>query len=121
MLRFSSTPESRRGTGLTVRLAFDPQRKCRIEKGFDFLGCHFRPEALRVATATIQKFVERVTRLYEQKRTRQGDPDALGQYVRRWLRWLGGGLVRSDCREPTGQSAPRRIPPANVGPARLSG
>lgn len=40
----------------------------KIEKGFDFLGYHFSPEGLTVAQQTIERFVVRVTRLYEQGR-----------------------------------------------------
>ena len=49
----------------------------RIEKGFDFLGYHFSRDGLTVAEDTLKRFVERVTRLYEQER---------GLYVRRWFR-----------------------------------
>ena len=38
----------------------------RIERGFDFLGYHFGPAGLAVAQATIERFVERAARLYEQ-------------------------------------------------------
>jgi len=64
----------------------------RIEKGFDFLGDHFSPERITVAAATVQRFVARATRLYEQER---GKPEGfllLGWYVRRWVRWVAGGL-----------------------------
>ncbi len=61
----------------------------RIERGFDFLGYHFSPDGLRVAETTIEKFVERATRLYEQERP--DGPSALGMYVRRWVGWVGGG------------------------------
>ncbi len=64
----------------------------RIEKGFDFLGYHFGPDGLRPAKATLEKFAERATRLYE-----QGPEGAvvfvrLGKYVQRWSRWLRGGI-----------------------------
>ena len=39
----------------------------RIEKGFDFLGYHFGPEGLTLAAKTIEQFVERALRLYEQE------------------------------------------------------
>jgi len=65
----------------------------RIERGFDFLGYHFRPDGFRVAEATIEKFVERATRLYEQERERPEGPSALGKYVRRWVGWVGAGLA----------------------------
>jgi len=40
----------------------------RIEKGFDFLGYHFSPEGLSMAEKTIEKFLARAVRLYEQER-----------------------------------------------------
>jgi hypothetical protein len=43
----------------------------RIEKGFDFPGYHFSPEGLSVAAKTIEDFVSRPVRLYEQE---QGEP-----------------------------------------------
>ena len=60
----------------------------RIEKGFDFLGYHFGPDGLGVARATIEKFIKRASRLYEQKRIGKVAPDALGMYIRRWMRWV---------------------------------
>ncbi len=39
----------------------------RFEKGFEFLGYHFGPNGLSVATKTIEQFVARATRLYEQE------------------------------------------------------
>jgi len=62
----------------------------RIEKGFDFLGYHFSREGLTVAKDTLERFVERATRLYEQERERPEGPSALGMYVRRWS-------SRADC------------------------
>ncbi len=64
----------------------------RIEKGFDFLGYHFGPDGLGVARATIEKFIKRASRLYEQERIGKVAPDALGMYVRRWVGWASGGL-----------------------------
>ncbi len=55
----------------------------RIEKGFDFLGYHFGPDGLRVAKATIQRFVERAARLYEQEREVPEGLSVLGMYIRR--------------------------------------
>ena len=59
----------------------------RIERGFDFLGYHFSRTGLTVAKATIEKFVERAARLYEQDRKAPLSPSRLGQYVRRWMAW----------------------------------
>jgi RNA-directed DNA polymerase len=64
----------------------------KIERGFDYLGYHFSRYGLRAAKATIQMFVERATRLYEQEREGRVSPSALGNYVRRWNGWLKGGL-----------------------------
>ncbi len=47
---------------------------------------------LRVAKATIEKFVERAARLYEQEREEPDGPSLLGLYVRRWSAWACGGL-----------------------------
>ena len=63
----------------------------RIEKGFDFLGFHFSRDGLTVAKATIEKFVARATRLYEQDRKEPSGPSRLGIYVRRWVAWSGAG------------------------------
>jgi len=62
----------------------------RIEKGFDFLGFHFSPEGLSLAEKTIEKFLARTVRLYEQE---QGEPfgsPLLGLYARRWVKWVRG-------------------------------
>ena len=39
----------------------------RIERGFDFLGYHFGPDGLSVAKKTVENFVARAIRLYEQE------------------------------------------------------
>lgn len=64
----------------------------RIEKGFDFLGYHFDRTGLRVATATLQRFLDKAARLYEQEHRDPQGPAVLGRYVRRWLGWACGGL-----------------------------
>ena len=65
----------------------------RIEKGFDFLGYHFRPDRLSVAAKTIENFVARATRLYEQEPGEAEASARLGLYVRRWVRWTRAGLA----------------------------
>ena len=68
----------------------------RIEKGFDFLGYHFSPEGLSMAEKTIEKFLARAVRLYEQEREKPCGSPQLGLYVRRWERWArctAGGNV----------------------------
>ncbi len=65
----------------------------RIERGFDFLGYHFRPDRLSMAAKTIENFVARATRLYEQEPGGPVGTSRLGLYVHRWLAWLVRGLV----------------------------
>ena len=61
----------------------------RISHGFDFLGYRFQSDGLiGVARQTVERFVERATRLYEQG----ADIDRIGEYVRRWLKWIGSGI-----------------------------
>jgi RNA-directed DNA polymerase len=62
----------------------------RTEKGFDFLGFHFSPEGLSVAEKTIEKFIARAVRLYEQEQEEPYGSPMLGSYVRRWARWSSG-------------------------------
>ncbi len=52
----------------------------KIERGFDFLGYHFSRDGPRVAKATIQRFVERATRLYEQECEEPDGSSTLGMY-----------------------------------------
>ena len=61
----------------------------RISRGFDFLGYRFAPTGLiGVARQSVERFVERVSWLYEQG----ADNERIGEYVRRWLKWAGSGL-----------------------------
>ena len=69
----------------------------RIEKGFDWLGYHVSRDGLSVATKTLHNFVARCLRLYEQEVREWHAPfSRLGDYVRRWVRWVhAGGIERS--------------------------
>jgi hypothetical protein len=64
----------------------------RIEKGFDFLGYHFSPEGLSVAEKTIEKFLARAVRLYEQEQEEPCGSPLPGLYVKRWVSWLSCGI-----------------------------
>ena len=64
----------------------------RIERGFDFLGYHFDPEGLSVAKKTVDNFLSRAIRLYEQEPGEAIASARLGVYVQRWVRWVRGGL-----------------------------
>ncbi|ETX00979.1 MAG: hypothetical protein ETSY1_09280 [Candidatus Entotheonella factor] len=64
----------------------------RTAKGFEFLGYSFSPDGLSVAKKTLEKFVARCRRLYEQGREEPERLSRLGDDVQRWLRWVGAGL-----------------------------
>jgi hypothetical protein len=78
-----------------------PQQS-RGERGFDFLGYHFSPEGLSVATKTIENFIEKASRLYEQKCGAVSTAAPLEMYVRRWLRWSRAGLKAQSIVSPIG-------------------
>ncbi len=65
----------------------------RIERGFDFLGFDFSRDGLTVARATIERFVERAARLYEQEPEEAFASTRFGMYVRRWVAWSGAGIA----------------------------
>ena len=44
-----------------------------------------------MAAKTIEQFVERALRLYEQEPGELGGSSRLGLYVRRWVSWTGAG------------------------------
>ena len=59
----------------------------RVERGFDFLGYHLAPGRLTLSRATVERFLERAHRLYEQERGKPEGFPQLGAYVRRWIGW----------------------------------
>jgi hypothetical protein len=64
----------------------------KIQRGFDFLGYRIGTAVLKLADATVEKFVEQATLLYEQGRRQQSKAPLLGAYVRRGLGGATGGL-----------------------------
>lgn len=64
----------------------------RTEKGFDFLGYHFSPDGLSVSAKTVERFLNRVIRLYEQKPSGELFSTKLGMYVQQWLKWATSGV-----------------------------
>jgi len=64
----------------------------RAERGFDFLGYRFTPDGLGVAEKTVERFVERATRLYEQEPGEPCGSSRFGEYVKRWFCWVRAGL-----------------------------
>jgi RNA-directed DNA polymerase len=83
----------------------------RIERGFDFLGYRFSPAGLTLAKQTIANFIEKASRLYEQKRRAVSAATALEMYVRRWLMWATGGIL---CPRHRGDPRSRYDPQNNV-------
>jgi RNA-directed DNA polymerase len=63
----------------------------KIERGFEFLGYHFRPGRLTVAQTTVERFVARALQLYEQEPGETCASSRLGTYVQRWCRWVRAG------------------------------
>ena len=53
-----------------------------------------------MAAGTIERFVERALRLYEQEPGVASNHSRLGMYVRQWVGWVIGGLRVSI--DPTG-------------------
>ena len=60
----------------------------RIAKGFDFLGYWFSPEGLGVAKKTVERMLEKVSRLYEQG----ADGVRIETYLKHWWRWVRSGV-----------------------------
>jgi RNA-directed DNA polymerase len=81
---------------LKVEQAPDKTFMGKISKGWDFLGYHFDGKQLTVAAKTVGKHVLHYRQLYEQLRMKKAISDemalALGQYVKRWQRWVAAGL-----------------------------
>lgn len=60
----------------------------KISQGFDFLGYWFSREGLSIAPKTVERFVKRVSRLYEQG----AEVSRIEEYVRHWWRWVRTGV-----------------------------
>lgn len=74
---------------LKVKMHPDKTFIGRVAKGFSFLGYQIGSGGIvRVAVQTLDRFRERITRLYEQGAPRE----RIGKYVRRWRQWLRAGL-----------------------------
>ena len=64
----------------------------RVEKGFEFLGYHYGRDGLSLASKTIDNFISKALRLYEQEPV-QTRLERLGEYTKRWVRWTTSGLL----------------------------
>ena len=63
----------------------------RVEKGFEFLGYHYGRDGLSLAGKTIDNFISKALRLYEQGPV-QTRLERLGEYTKRWVCWTTSGL-----------------------------
>ena len=72
------------------------------------MGYHFGPERLAVTKKTLNNFIERAIRLYEQGPGEPCGSTRLGEYVKRWVRWAGAGLGKI-VRERDGVIDPRVV------------
>lgn len=79
----------------------------RIESGFDFLGYYFHPDGLSTAKKTIERFVARCIRLYEQEPEETLASARLGSYVRGWRRHNPKEKLRQGTRQ--GRSCPSTL------------
>ena len=69
-------------TSLGLRKHPDKTFIGRVEKGFDWLGYHLRPDGLRLAAQTLRNFAARMTRLYERESGRpEGAAGVRGQWT----------------------------------------
>jgi hypothetical protein len=63
-------------------------------RGFTFLGYWITKQGVTgVAPSAWEAFRERVARLYEQDAPQEIILRRIGQYVRRWKRWVRSGVV----------------------------
>jgi hypothetical protein len=68
----------------------------RVERGLSFSGYRFSSAGLCPAPQTIERFKAPMARLYE----RGADVDCIGQYARRWWRWVEAGVTLAACVGP---------------------
>ncbi len=87
----------------------------KVARGFDFLGYHFSRDGLSMAKETINNFVERALRLYEQEPGDLSRVSCFGAYVRRWSSWANAGMRGT--RRITGTTLERGAMPAGNGGA----
>lgn len=74
---------------LGFKIAIDKTYIGRIKNGFEFLGYRFNHRGLvGLATKTIDNFIARLLKLYEQN----SSSDRIEQYVQRWVGWCVAGL-----------------------------
>ena len=60
----------------------------RISRGFDFLGYWFSPDGLSIALKTVERMLDKVSRLYEQG----ADEFRIETYLQHWWQWVRSGV-----------------------------
>ena len=60
----------------------------RIARGFDFLGYWFSPDGLSICWKTVDRMVDKVSRLYEQG----ADMLRFETYLKHWWQWVRSGV-----------------------------
>ncbi|NER20772.1 MAG: hypothetical protein F6J96_08675 [Symploca sp. SIO1C2] len=65
----------------------------RIARGFEFQGYWFHTTGVGVAQKTVDRMMAKVTQLYE----RGASIGRIGDYLRRWVGWVKGGLWGCCC------------------------
>ncbi len=61
----------------------------RIARGFNFLGYWFSPSGLSIAQKTVERMLDKVSRLYEQGALEEQRIEA---YLKRWWQWVRSGV-----------------------------
>ena len=93
---------------LKLELAPDKTFVGWISRGFDFLGYRFGPEGVGVARRTVERFAERVNRLYEQGGVSHivgaAGQAARDKFERDLRRWAGMSTVYATSRGPAART-----------------
>ena len=103
--------------GLLVakRRSYNPEKTFigRVEKGFDFPGYHFGPDGLSVTKKTIENFVARAIRLYEQEPGAASNRPLPAWIVRAAVGWMDRSRLPPPDARPTtnGNRGTNRMPP----------
>ena len=81
------------GPSSDQRIGWRATKRCTIQGLTPGLLYRFGPNKLSLAPRTIERFVARAIRLYEQEPGEASASSRLGLYVRRWVRWARSGVT----------------------------
>ncbi len=89
---------------LAKRRSYNPEKTFigRVEKGFDFPGYHFGPDGLSVTKKTIENFVARAIRFYEQEPWAASNRPLPAWIVRAAVGWMDRSRLPPPDARPTG-------------------